>query len=532
MDAKSFSSETRQNADVCIIGAGVAGITLALELDKKGISSILLDGGDESFSMESQSLYSPGDKIEGYEDITYNRLRFLGGSSNHWQNSTGLFTKEDFEKRDWIPNSGWPITHEDIAPHYVLAGHYCGTGTDGYDTQYWLNKMGGVDPTKGSNALELGINKAAIPPTRFYYVHGAKIVDSEHINLIKNANLVDLEFDENTQLVNEITFVTYNSQSRHKVTAKQFILCCGGIENARFMLLFNEKYQNKIGNQYDNIGRYFMEHPVLRAANFYPSKNTKLDILNEGILEEGRMIKGFMQIDGETLTRNKAINLRLPLHRKTKYEISEGIRSYHYLTDSSKADGFPNDGWSHIYNIIADLDMFAEAIARKKFSTELFEHAKEFGGYEISMMFEQIPDRNNRITLSEDRDVLGIKKVNVQWQLLKKDKENVWTALELIAKELGKSNLGKLHILDEYEEQVFGNKMFFSHHHMGTTRMADSPNNGVVDKNLKVFGTQNLFIGGSSIFSTSSHVPPTLTISAFSVRLAEHLAQIKGLVND
>lgn len=522
-DAKTLSSPQSYSADICIIGAGVAGITLALELGLKGISTLIIDGGDENFTMESQSLYAPGESIKGYEDITYNRLRFLGGSSNHWQNSTGQFTPADFAKRDWVPNSGWPIGFDDISPFYDKAGYYCGTGSDGYSADYWLAKMAETDPTRETNKLNLGINKAAIPPTRFFFVHGKKIVESENIHLIKNANLIDLSFSTKNNNVESISFVSYDSDIKHTVSAKKFVLCCGGIENARYMLIFNKKYSNKLGNRHDIVGRFFMEHPVLRAANFYPNRKVKLDALSQGIIDEKRVIKGFMQLEDNCVMENKTINLRLPLHSKSKYQISEGIRSFHYLNDDNRKDWFPQDGWSHIYNILSDLDMFAEAIARKSFSTDLFDHAKEFGGYEIAMMFEQIPDRDNRIMLSEVKDKLGIQRVNVEWKLLKQDKENVWKSLDVLAHELGKADIGRLNVLDEYEDQVFGEKMFFSHHHMGTTRMAESEKNGVVDKNLKVFGTENFYIGGSSVFTTSSHVPPTLTISALSIRLANHL---------
>lgn len=525
-DAKTLTSEQKYNADVCIIGAGVAGITLAIELGQMGISTLIIDGGDENFTMESQNLYAPGESIKGYEDITYDRLRFLGGSSNHWQNSTGQFTPADFKKRDWIPNSGWPIEFEDIAPFYNKAGFYCGTGTDGYSAEYWLKEMRENDPTQDTEELNLGINKVAIPPTRFFFVHGKNIIENENIHLIKNANLIDLSFDSGSKNVETITFVSYGSDLKHSVTAKKFVLCCGGIENARFMLIFNAKYNNMLGNQHDTVGRFFMEHPILRAANFYPSNSVNLDALSEGTINNKRVVKGFMQLEDESTLKNKTINLRLPLHSKTKYQISEGIRSFHYWTDENRKDWFPENSWTHMYNILSDLDMFAEAIARKSFSTELFEHAKEFGGYEIAMMFEQIPHRDNKITLSEQKDELGIQRVNVDWNLLRQDKDNVWKSLGVLANELGKADIGRLNILDEYEDQVFGEKMFFSHHHMGTTRMAESEKHGVVDRNLKVFGTNNFYIGGSSVFTTSSHVPPTLTISAFSVRLAKHLGQL------
>ncbi len=141
---------------------------------------------------------------------------------------------------------------------------------------------------------------------------------------------------------------------------------------------------------------------------------------------------------------------------------------------------------------------------------------------------EQTPSRNNRVRLGQAKDRLGLRKVLVDWTLEQHDIDMMWAGLLLLGKEFGVHSLGRLRLLKEQSERMFADQMGFGHHHMGTTRMASDERTGVVDRNQLVFGTTNLYVAGSSVFTTGSHVPPTLTIVALSLRLADHLAMKKG----
>ncbi len=164
-----------------------------------------------------------------------------------------------------------------------------------------------------------------------------------------------------------------------------------------------------------------------------------------------------------------------------------------------------------------------EAIARKKFDSSLFDSAKNIGGFEIPMMMEQTPSENNRIKLGTKKDSLGIPKMIIDYQVSDSDKNRLWRSLDIVAQEVGAQSLGRLKLLKERSNRIWGDQLGFSNHHMGTTRMSTSPKTGVVDLNQRVFGTENLYISGSSVFSTGGNVPPTLTIAAMTIRLAEHI---------
>ena len=143
-------------------------------------------------------------------------------------------------------------------------------------------------------------------------------------------------------------------------------------------------------------------------------------------------------------------------------------------------------------------------------------------------MIEQTPDRENRISLSDNKDMFDLNSVVIDWRITEEDKERTWQSLEVAAQEIGAMGLGRFRLLKERSERLWGDQLGFSQHHMGTTRMSSSPVKGVTDSNQKVFGVNNLFVGGSSVFPTGGHVPPTLTIAALSIRLAKHIHKEYG----
>ena len=524
IDGSSLNERVELSADICICGGGVAGLVLAKELAAKFHKVIVLESGGESYTQEAQDLYAPSVANKSfYPDPSYSRLRFLGGASNHWENNTSPLDPIDFERRPWIPNSGWPIRFKDLEKYYSVAERYCGVKGNGYDTAFWVNKLGYKDWMAGSSVLETGMAKAAVPATRFYAEYGDSLKVSSHVQIVTFANVVDVDFEKETETISTAYFET-KPGLRHQVNAKAFVMCFGGIENARMLLTFNEKYNNLIGNRFDNIGRYFMDHPTVRAAQFYPHTHTDLDLYTGGPIGD-LVVKGFFKIKEEILSQNEISNIRMPLQPATEYEMSDGISSHHIMADAFSEGELPDNFGTHILNYIKDFDMVAEAISRKAFNTRLFESANEMTGYQFAMMLEQTPHRDNRIRLGDKRDPYGLRRVEIDWEFKKDDQERMWRALELTAIEVGALSLGRVRVLKERAERLMGDQLGYGHHHMGTTRMSERYEEGVVDSHQKVFGTNNLYVAGSSVFSTGGHVPPTLTIVAMTVRLAEILSR-------
>jgi len=520
IDGKNLKNLLRAEADVCILGSGPAGITLARELKSVFSNVVILEAGDETYTQESQDFYKVNSYSNHYRDPSVSRLRFLGGTSNHWLNNTSPFSKIDFEHREWIPNSGWPISLKELQPYYLKASEYVGTKQDGYEKDYWLDYFKTEDIFQPSSQIESSFAKGAIPQTRFFEKYGKELIEAPNITIYKNANVVDIEFSAVSNNVQKIFFNSYNDL-KHSIEAQYFVMCFGGIENARFMLLFNQKYKNKIGNANDNVGRYFMDHPSIKAANIYTQDKKPFAMLSQNMGD--RHVGRFFQLTEKALKDNQTVNIRMPTVESSEYALSDGISSFHIMKQAFAQGNIPEKMTSHIANFLSDIDLVAEAIARKSFDSSLFESSNAFGGYEVGLMLEQTPHRDNQIRLSNIKDKLGIPTVDIRWELKEIDKKLLWRSLEVFAREVGAHSLGRVKLMKERAVRIFGDQMGFGHHHMGTTRMSHDETNGVVDKNQLVFGTENFYISGCSVFTTGSHVPPTFTIVALSIRLAEHL---------
>ncbi len=521
LDANFDFQRINGSYDVCLVGSGPASITVAHELKDSGLRIIILEGGNENYNHDSQKMYAPAFPPHYYEDTTHDRVRMLGGSSTHWENNTSEYLPSDFLKKDWIQYSGWPISYEDVAAHYPLAAEYCSTGQDSYDSEYWHKSLNISDPVAASHYIRTGIKKSPKQPTRFFKKYHQALAQSPNITIVKNANLKDIEYDPVTKNITSMRFCNYELDG-FDVFAKRFIMCLGGIENARFLGIFNEKYENQLGNRYDQVGRYFMDHPLLRAAQLYPTQDS-LGLLKQRAYRDKRFISGFLEHNDESILKHEIVNVRMPLFKASEYKLSTGIESAHVFAQALQDGQLPDHSFSHLWNILRDADMVLEGVSRKKLGKHLFASSSEQNGFETLIMFEQLPHYDNRIWLGQTRDKFGLKRHRVTWKFHDKDIKLGWKSLEIMAAELASTKVGRLRILQEFEERLQKEKLFVCHHHMGTTRMAENEAEGVVDSNQKVFNTNNLFINGSSVFVTGSHIPPTLTITALSIRLAKHI---------
>ena len=177
-DCVNLAGKKRIEADVCIVGSGPSGITLANELKSKYANIVILEGGGESYDEKSQNLYQAEGIHAVFPDPMVSRLRFLGGSSNHWLNSTMPFAPIDFERRDWMPDSEWPISFADVNKYYGRAGEYCGVDADGYSADAWMSRERLASPLQGSKQVIVNVAKSARPPTRFFQKYGPSLLKS------------------------------------------------------------------------------------------------------------------------------------------------------------------------------------------------------------------------------------------------------------------------------------------------------------------------------------------------------------------
>lgn len=504
-EADAVERDSRIHCDVCIVGAGAAGITLAAELAKQpGLDVVLLESGGKVQEPETQALYRGELRGAPQYPLDASRLRFLGGTTNHWGGMCRPLDPLDFEERSWVPHSGWPISRADLDPYYARAHEVCDLGPYDYgdagDSSAW---PGVTDPGPrlvNEQDIELKLVQRS-KPTRWARKYAGLLERSDGPRVILHANAYQLVSDPTGRRVEELD-VRSLSGNRFHVSARRFVLATGGVENARLLLLSDGFTEGGLGNARGRVGRFFMDHPgatPFGVVLFFDSAYQRLGAEEKkngvGILT-GIGISAAMQ-ERERLLTNAAYLYR-PMDIPTLAELQ--------WMDQPKALDPP------------DLRML-------EFLQALDPGRSDVMGSICWIRSEQAPNPESRVTLGDELDALGQRRVVLDWQLGEQSQRTFVRSARFYAEVIARSGIGRMKVMPWLlsEEPDWWQRVAAGWHHIGTTRMADDPAKGVVDADCRVFGLENLFVAGSSVFPTSSYINPTLTLVALSIRLADHL---------
>ncbi len=521
-DARNLETDSvLRGFDICIVGAGAAGITLAMELSKGRIKVCLLESGSLDYDDDTQSLYRGRITNPSYQDIEFNRLRMFGGTTNHWAGSCVPLDPIDFEYRPWVANSGWPFSRSHLDPFYARAHRYCDLQEFNYNPTYWRNR--------GNLAL-LPINEKVIgtaisqhsEPTNFGEKYRKSIKSKKNLEVYLHANLINIQLDSSGRKVDKFHAKVLKG-APFKVESKYYIIAMGGIENARILLVSNNMMHQGIGNGNDLVGRYFMDHPVAKGAILVPTKKPREFKKFMGPSRPHEQVTSFFDLHRSVQEKEELMNIKSPLQAVTKFYASKGVESFHALNRAIGSQNLHGDLLDHVGNIASEIDMVVEGISRRYFGFRLFDSAENGGYYVLDTMMESPPEPQHRVELGSERDKFGQRRVVLNYIITNRVKENLWRALTLMATEFGRAGVGRMRLLETQGLRIWDDLINYGSHHMGTTRAHDDPKHGVVDANLKVHGISNLFMAGSSVFPTGGHVPPTLTIVALSIRLSDYL---------
>jgi len=463
------------DADVCVIGAGPAGLTIARALAARGSARIVvLESGGRGLDPEAQAL-SEGTTIgDPYVGPGASRRRQVGGTAAIWNtwfdgepgSKYAPLDAIDFEARDWWPWSGWPFDKASLDPYYERARSLCGLGPCAYEGPDWAS------PDRPPLPLAPGSLTTSVyqfgQARLFTDVHVREIRQARNVLLCLHATAVRLATDGVGRSVTRVDAARLTGRPL-PVRAHLYVLAAGGIENARMLLLTGGAGRQSLGNQSDLVGRCFMEHPRDFSGRLIPADRRLLDQCGLYAFHRAPagVAMGRLAFTDEARRRD-----RLPGMSVTLLTRPRGFR-----------------WWPR----------------------------RRSDAVELLINLEQAPDRENRIALGIERDRFDMPKPEVHWRWRELDRQGLARIRTILAREIERSGLGRI-TFDPDSALDPG-----AHHHMGTTRMHRDPEWGVVTEDGRVHGVANLFVAGSSIFPTGGFANPTLTVVALALRLAEHL---------
>ena len=515
IDARRLDDNSRIDADLAIIGAGPAGISLARRLANARTRICLIESGGLGPEAETQDLYQ-GETVGLSYPLSSSRLRYLGGSSGHWGGYCRPLDPIDFEQRDWIPLSGWPVDRETLAPYWKAASAAVEVGSPEYENEdYWSRATG--EPMVDWRAGRFMTRFFQFsPPTRFGERYRSELERDANIQVLLHSNLIRIAAAPSGRMVDYLQLQTLSGR-RHQVHAKRVVLAAGGIENARLLLLSNDVISTGLGNQHDMVGRCFMEHPHLGGF---------ADIVIADPSRLPRIYRERVLIDGRT-ARVCYIPRADFLRRERLQSASFTMSVVETLGPGPRAETGPGAAGERQMLAAARTFLADSKTANSQQDAEP-NASSQINGLGVRMGIgcacEQAPNPDSRVTLSDETDALGLRRTRLDWRLTEQDRRSLLANIHALGRELGATGIGRMRprLPDDgrWEPRVAGGS-----HHMGTTRMSDDPKRGVVDRHCRVHGIGNLYIAGSSLFPTSGSANPTLNILALAYRLADHLEQ-------
>ncbi|WP_231755219.1 GMC oxidoreductase [Bordetella sp. N] len=557
LDATAIPSGSALNADICIVGAGAAGITLALALMDSGLDVVLLESGGVLAEKDTQALYQgtvPDARMHSEPDRY--RERRMGGSTTIWGGRCMPLDPIDFEQRAYIDHSGWPIGLDDLLPYYPTANHICEAGDYAYTAETAFDHpirpmIEGFDSTSfTTNTLE-----RFSAPTDFGRRYAERLRHG-NVRVIQHANLCRLDSGADGALADARNtldgtvpvgpaHVRTLSGNAFTVRARSYVLATGGLETARLLLASPGASGRGLGNANDVVGRYYMCHiagtigtvDLSRAASVWHG----YEVSDEGVYCRRRLA-----LRPEAQRRLEAGNFIARLHHPRIPDPGHGssvlsalylarpIVPYEYAKrlygDTPGSLGL----WlRHLGNVVLGMPsavafmwhmLTQRKLADRKFPS-IIVHPRN-RRYSLDFHAEQEPNVDSRVTLGTDTDALGVPRVHVDWRYTPRDVATIQVALAELARELRASGVGTF----EYDPAVVEMEMTrygaYGGHHIGTARMGRDPGDSVVDTDCRVHEASNLFVASAAVFPTSGQANPTLTIVALALRLAGHLRRV------
>jgi choline dehydrogenase-like flavoprotein len=522
LDAKKGFGQEPPHYDLCIVGAGAAGITLALELEATGLRVCLLEAGGAVYEAETQRLFEGEVVGQEYPMLRDTRVGALGGSTTVWAGWCRPLEALDLEPRDWCHAGGWPFVLDELRPYYARAHEICGLAACDYDPEHWVGALGAEkilpgDPVFANEIFHIQVQN-------FGRRYREWLERSKNIDLVLHAPVTRVRMEGSACTAVEIRTLDGDDLV---IRAERFVLAAGGIENPRLLLLSADQPAGVPGNAGGLVGRYFTDHAFVDPGTLVLRAPDSLSFYRARPVAPGRgasSVRGVLSLRREVAERERLMNAALYFH--PRYEAhrvfaTEEVKAWLTLWSKLKQRAVPGAAWPYVREAVRAPHRVAVALARK-----LAVRHGPARRWRMRAAFEAGFRYDNCVMLSDERDRLGRRRVRIEWQIGEADVENMRRVTQLFDQAVRQAGVGHLERGFPDSPAAWRQALEPAMHHMGTTRMHVASQLGVVDENSRVHGTSNLYVTGSSVFPSGGYANPTLTIVALAARLGDHLKRV------
>jgi choline dehydrogenase-like flavoprotein len=573
-DLAIFDAGSVFEADLAIIGGGPAGLTIAREFAGTSTRVLVLESGnlretpDSASLLEVESVGEPRSEQQKLKRMAFHgpssgtwsqdlqgygvRCRALGGSSHAWAGKSAAFDAIDFQTRPWVPHSGWPIARDALDPYLDRAATVLNLGPNVYDDRLW--SMAGIAPPQP--ALDPDVFQSffwQFARSRLDHLDimrfGAEFLTlhADNIRVLLNATVTEIRLSPDGGRFDGVEIATLDG-ARSRVVAKAAVVAASGIENARLLLASNAVHSRGIGNAYDLVGRFLMDHPGARVARFESDDiesvirrfgfygltergHTHLYMhglaLTPAVQEREGLLNAAVYFMAERAVDDPLDALKRLLRRKSTAPMLDLLSVTSSTGVLAKAIGMKVLASDVTPKLLKDLIVNAAIrynpnFVAKEFMTRGLPH--KLVSVSIDAISEQRPNPDSRVTLSDRTDRLGVPLAKVDWRINEEERRTIMRMAQLASETFTRAGLPEPRLEPWVAEQRSDEVVIIDMAHTaGTTRMSDDAASGVVDRDCRVHGVHGLYVAGASVFATSGHANPTLMILAFAIRLADKI---------
>lgn len=550
VDSEGSADSQPPSYDVCIVGSGPAGGTLARELARGDLRVCVLESGVRKPTARGDRLrrvVSDGIRIKDYS-----RERVLGGASTSWAGLSSPLDLADLAPRTYLRQSGWPIPPEELYEYYEEAAREYRFpelelfGPSGFGA---LRSTGDAEPVW--KALDEKVFLAADDPQNFGR-EWLETYERDGVDLYLDATVARLEAGSDGRV--EAVVTRNASGAERRFTARAYVLATGGLENARLLLNSKRADGSALGNEHDQVGRHLMNHPknyhgIVRLRRPVQDLPYYFGCLYEGYAgyagmrlpedeqRERELMNAYVRMEPLfPWSDNRGIEALVLLAKSSRFLFSRwksrqkgkivALRDYAETGDDSDTKNERKGFWDWV-GLVGLVIVNLPRVAQYAYYRLLSGKKPAIKRVRLRNFMEMEPDPENRVLLSDELDELGQPLPLVRHRPTERDRKSLIALHERLVEEFEQAGFGRL------ETELASASPWpidqDASHHMGTTRMGTDPAHSVVDPTGRVHSVPNLYAAGASVFPTSGCANPTFTIVALSIRLARTLrAELSG----